>query len=447
MTVAEAAAPARTPVRIETGVAVLVDGAVDENLQRELDALERACRPVRIVRLSDELRWPDVLASNFIALARRPIQTLLSYASALPHPLAKMRAIHLDSTLSGVPVHGYAGSAGGHIARLLTRPTEEQQAARDQILELDWASLGATALGIQRLHVRPGSVIAELVMWCGAQRSEVVVKIQPPAPDDPRPANESARIEYETLGSLRANMTVQRDDITFSVPRPLLLDEPRFAVVMERAPGTPLDALIRSARRGGDTRTLDEPMRLAGEWLRHMQNATRANTDARALLRTLVAAGEEELASIAAADTEVRAQRERITRHLHALEARVAAAPMIVAGHHEDYWPGNVFIGERSVEVIDFEGSREGFPLEDAVYLISYLELMPFFAAKHRDRLRAAFLEGLLDGAPLDETAYELFHLLNTLRGLSRNVAGDARGFRARHVRRELRRILLRSIS
>ena len=123
----------------------------------------------------------------------------------------------------------------------------------------------------------------------------------------------------------------------------------------------------------------------------------------------------------------------------------MAEGPLPVVGHHEDFWPGNVFIGERSVEVIDFEGFREGLPLEDAVYLLSYLELLPLFG-RHYGRLRAAFLAGFLDGQPFDARAFELFRLLNTLKGLSRNLTDGTTGFRARYVRRKMRDIIRGSI-
>jgi aminoglycoside phosphotransferase (APT) family kinase protein len=444
MTVAELPAALRASrIPIQPGVAVLVDDSVDARLQRELDALEHQHRPVRVIRLSD-LRWPDVLATNVLSCVRQPASTLLAFARALRHPLAHMQSVHLDTVLGGTHTHAYAGARSARIARMLATRAPST-AGYDDITTLDWPTLGATALGVQRLDVRPGSIIGELVMWEGARRREVVVKIQPPGPNDPRPASESARMEYEILTALRETMTAEHDGITFTVPRALLLDEPRASVVMERAHGTPLDGLIRTARRGGDPRSLDKPVRLAGEWLRRMQASTRTDEDGRHLLTSLVLLGLDELDAIARADAEIRTRRDDVARHLRKLEERTAEGPLPVVGHHEDFWPGNVFIGEHSVEVIDFEGFREGLPLEDAVYLLSYLELLSLFG-RHSGRLRAAFLEGFLDGQPLDVHAFELFRLLNTLRGLSRNLAEGAGGFRARYVRRKMRQIILRSL-
>lgn len=444
MTVAEFPAALRASrIPIQSGVAVLVDDVVDARLQSELDALEQQHRPVRVIRLGD-LRWPDVLATNVLCFAREPVATLLGFVRALRHPLAHMQSIHLDSLLGGTHTHACAGARSTRIARMLATRAPST-AGYDDITSLDWPALGATALGVQRLDVRPGSIIGELVMWEGARHREVVVKIQPPGPNDPRPASESARIEYEILTALRASMTAEHDGITFTVPRALLLDEPRASVIMERAQGTPLDGLIRTARRGGDPHSLDRPVRLAGEWLRRMQTSTRTDEDGRHLLTSLVLLGLEELDVIAGADAEIRTRRDDVARHLRKLEERTADGPLPVVGHHEDFWPGNLFIGEQSVEVIDFEGFREGLPLEDAVYLLSYLELLPLFG-KHYGRLGAAFLEGFLDGQPIDEHAFELFRLLNTLRGLSRNLTEGAKGFRARYVRRKMRQIILRSI-
>ncbi|HEX8618823.1 MAG TPA: phosphotransferase [Thermoanaerobaculia bacterium] len=433
-------------VPIHPGVVVLVDDEVDPHLRTELESLERQYRPVHIIRLADALRWPDVLATNVLGMARNPGREMLGFIRRLRSPLAHMQARHLETLLGGANVHACTGARATRVSRLLPRtPEASNTAGYDDITSLDWASLGATALGVQRLKVRPGSIIGELVMWKGARRHEVVVKIQPPGPDDPRPAAESARMEYEILNALHQTMTAQHHGVTFSVPRPLLLDEERAAVIMERAHGTPLDALIRAARRGGDGRKLDEPVRLAGEWLRRMQESTRTDEDGRHLLTSLVLLGVEDLDLIAAADAEIRNHRDAIVRHLRHLEQQTAEGVLPVVGHHEDFWPGNVFVGDGRVEVIDFEGFREGLPLEDVVYLLSYLELLPLFS-RHKARLHTVFLEGFLDGRPLDTHGFELFRLLNTLRGLSRNLTGEATGIRARYVRKEMRRIILGSI-
>jgi hypothetical protein len=422
---------------------VLVDDEVDERLQHDLDALERQHRPVRVIRL-DDVRWPDVLATNVLCFVREPAATIVGFLRALRHPLARMQSTHIESILGGAEVHACAGTRAARVATLLAKPGSTDTTGYDDITNLDWSALGATALGVQRLNVRPGSIIGELVVWEGQRRREVVVKIQPPGPNDPRPASESARIEYEILTALRETMTAQHDGITFTVPRALLLDEPRASVIMERAHGSPLDGLIRAARRWGDPHTLDTPLRRTGEWLRRMQTSTRTDEDGRHLLTSLVLLGLAELDVIAGADPQVRERRDDVARHLRKLEARVADGPLPVVGHHEDFWPGNVFIGDHSVEVIDFEGFREGLPLEDAVYLLSYLELLPLFG-RHYARLRAAFLEGFLDGQPFDARAFELFRLLNTLRGLARNLTDGAAGFRARYVRKKLRKIILGS--
>ena len=445
MTVAELPPALRASrIPIQPGVAVLVDDTVDERLQGDLDALERQHRPVRVIRL-DDMRWPDVLVTNVLCFAREPVATLLGFLRSLRHPLARMQSTHIDSILGGAEVHACAGARSARVATLLAKPGSTDTTGYDDITNLDWASLGATALGVQRLNVRPGSIIGELVLWEGTRRREVVVKIQPPGPNDPRPASESARIEYEILTALRETMTAQHDGITFTVPRALLLDEPRASVIMERAHGSPLDGLIRAARRWGDPHTLDTPLRRTGEWLRRMQASTRTDEDGRHLLTSLILLGINDLDVIAGADPEIRARRDDVARHLRGLEERVAQGPLPVVGHHEDFWPGNVFIGEHSVEVIDFEGFREGLPLEDAVYLLSYLELLPLFG-RHYGRLRAAFLEGFLDGQPFDAQAFELFRLLNTLKGLSRNLTDGSTGFRARYVRRKMRDIILGSI-
>ncbi len=45
-----------------------------------------------------------------------------------------------------------------------------------------------------------------------------------------------------------------------------------------------------------------------------------------------------------------------------------------MTGVHGDFWPGNVFIADDLVEVIDFEGTREGLPYEDVAYFLVQLD-------------------------------------------------------------------------
>jgi Ser/Thr protein kinase RdoA (MazF antagonist) len=114
-----------------------------------------------------------------------------------------------------------------------------------------------------------------------------------------------------------------------------------------------------------------------------------------------------------------------------------------VAGHHGDLWAGNLFISDRSVEVIDFEGFRDGLPLEDVAYFLSYLELLPL-AAFDYPRMERAFLGGYLEDEQLDRRALELFKVMHAIRTLARMV--DRHSLHDRLVRRTLTKTVRRSV-
>ena len=252
---------------------------------------------------------------------------------------------------------------------------------------------------------------------------DVVIKEHRAEADLVRSSAVRARHEYDVLEMLARLLPA-----TLSVPRPLHLDE--GSLTMERSTGTPLDILLRDGKR--TKRALDfltPPMRAAGTWLRTMQNATHTNADPRDVLR----------AQVALATTHANGDTRIITR-LHDLESRLASRPLTVAGHHGDYWPGNVFIDGDRVRVIDFEGYREGLPLEDVAYFLIQLRLLLPRHPRLVAPLRTAFLEGY--GGIDDEDALTLFTLTKTLHLIARN-AGAKHMFLIRiWMRRTLRNIV-----
>jgi Ser/Thr protein kinase RdoA (MazF antagonist) len=253
----------------------------------------------------------------------------------------------------------------------------------------------------------------------------VVVKQHRAEADLVRSSAVRARHEYDVLAMLGRLLPAE-----FSVPRVLQLDEADGSLTMERSTGTPLDILMRDSKRTRRALELLTPqMRAAGAWLRTMQEATRSNADGREVLRAQV-----ELAIMHAQGDK------RILAGLRELHARVAARPLIVAGHHGDYWPGNVFIDGDRVRVIDFEGYREGLPLEDVAYFLIQLRLLLPRHARLVEPLRAAFLEGY--GGIDDQDALTLFTLTKTLHLIARN-AGAKHFFLIRiWMRRTLRNIV-----
>jgi Ser/Thr protein kinase RdoA (MazF antagonist) len=289
----------------------------------------------------------------------------------------------------------------------------------------------SAASAVSKVHERAGSIITEMVLDDGV---EVVVKKQRESPNDPRPASESARIEYEVLTALRRDMTATVDGILYTVPRALQLDESAASVMMTRAAGTPLDRIISAARRRRAMKALETPLRQAGRWLRIMQQSTRSEGDSGPILATLVDAALHDLNAV----PDLSGVRERVGALLKRM-----SGPFSVAGHHGDLWPGNLFMSGRSVEVIDFEGFRDGLPLEDAAYFLSYLELLPL-AMFDYPRMERAFLDGFLDGDPLDRRALELFKVMHAVRTLARMMT--RRSLRDRVVRRTLMKTILRSL-
>lgn len=254
---------------------------------------------------------------------------------------------------------------------------------------------------------------------------DVVVKQHREQADVVRSAAVRARHEYDVLTMLHRVMPAQ-----YSVPRALQLDEADGALTIERSTGTPLDVLLRDSKR--TSRALEflvEPFRGAGRWLREMQHATRTSADPRSVLG----------AQVALAVTHANGDATIVAR-LRELESRVGARAAVVAGPHGDYWPGNVFIDADHVRAIDFEGYREGLPLEDVAYFLVQLRLLLPRHARLVTPLRAAFLEGY--GPIEDEEALTLFTLTKTLHLVARN-AGAKHSFLIRWwMRRTLRNIV-----
>jgi Ser/Thr protein kinase RdoA (MazF antagonist) len=101
----------------------------------------------------------------------------------------------------------------------------------------------------------------------------------------------------------------------------------------------------------------------------------------------------------------------------------VATSP--VTGHHGDYWPGNVFIGDGRAEVIDFEGWRDGFPLEDVAYFLQQLDLLFPRSRAKLPELQQAFCSGYFERDRADRKAFELFTMTKALRSLAHGAGAQ----------------------
>jgi colanic acid/amylovoran biosynthesis glycosyltransferase len=297
-------------------------------------------------------------------------------------------------------------------------------------------------IGLRRRLERRDSVIAQLLVANGRAPHEVILKIHKSRPGESSPATERAQKEFDLLYALR-RMSVKGS----SVPRPLYLDTEGACLLMESCRGESLDTLIRTARLTRDVsrkRDLTSAVRRTGAWLRSFQESTPRKGDPALALKRLVDTAADHLdrcrggllpASVA---NTVRSQ-------LDALKMRLAPASLRLAGMHRDFWPGNVFVADEVVEVIDFEGADEGLPYEDVAYFVVQLE--QFFPGPLLQRqfkpLGAAFLKGYLhedDG--FDWTAYELCRIASALQILS-STPDSAGSLRERWRRRMLRGIIV----
>jgi glycosyltransferase involved in cell wall biosynthesis/aminoglycoside phosphotransferase (APT) family kinase protein len=300
-----------------------------------------------------------------------------------------------------------------NVADLLAE-IESHTGSSDAEAEALLARAGLTGAGVRRIHRRMDSLVIE-ALAPGPQ--DVVVKVQRSRPGESRPPRERARHEHEVLDLLHRLFA---SNPGFSVPRPLGLLEDEAAVVMERCSGSGLDEVIRRERSasGPEWEALAVALRRAGRWLRLFQGHTRSEGDA----------GPEALLARASADLAACRRTMRLPRSLEARLERLGGriGPAHLVGHHGDFWPGNLYVDQKCVQAIDFEGFREGLPCEDAAYFLVHLQ--PFFAwpglRGRGEQAAAAFLEGWLDGDALDQAALDLCLLAKALQVLAQGKEG-----------------------
>jgi colanic acid/amylovoran biosynthesis glycosyltransferase len=262
------------------------------------------------------------------------------------------------------------------------------------------ARAGLAEAGVRRVHRRTDSLVIE-ALAPGPQ--ELVVKAQRSRPGESRPPAERARHEHDVLARLHR----------FGAPRPLRFLEDEAAVVMERCSGEALDEIVRRHRasRGPLTAALQR----TGRWLRLFQSEARGG-DARAALDALLERAEADLDACRLPGRLARGVETRIR------ELGRSVDPADGVCQHGDFWPGNIYIDEERVQVIDFEGLRPGLPWEDPAYFL--VHLAPFFAwpGLHRRGKQAAasFLDGWLDGDALDRSGLDLCLIAKALQLLAR---------------------------
>ena len=414
-----AAGAARVEALEEEGQPVLLvclDRSTHEHRSLHADVLHEPLVSVGILgaALTQMVRAPAAVFRALLRIARDVPRPRLAAATLLRLPCALDLAKILRGRGIG-SVHG-ADALSTRIARIveacgaLTHPDLTD-------LPVDWTRVTSGPVALRWLARRINSIAAEVSLGDG---SRVVVKRQ----RDHAAGAATDRWAHETRVLSTLGQALQ--DAPYRVPRILLADEATTTVVMERARGTALDALFAAASSDERAQTrLHEGVRAAGAWLAAMQHATRRPIDGRAVLDEQVRVAMGDVAKLAEGDRVIRRQRTRITAALQALRDRVAARRLTVAGHHDDYWPGNIFFDGERVTVIDFESFRDGLPLEDAAFFLIRCDLLlRRFRVAFPD-LREHFLSGLSSGRPVDDDALRLFTLTKGLRALGKGIGED----------------------
>ena len=331
---------------------------------------------------------------------------------------------------------------------------QEVPPVADRLLSITWEPLKPAAFGVRQVHERRDSYVAEVAISDGSAKREVVVKQQRARPAESRKATDRARIEFQALTMLRERM---RDDMTetgravaYSVPKVLAFDEDSAALILESARGRSLEAIIREGRNRGPQNVHYIALQRAGIWLAKLQSFTRTeDDDGRHLLTAIVVLALRDLELAVFGDRELRPYRADIADKLRALESRVADKKFRVVARHGDYWPGNIYIDDNRVEVIDFEGFREGLPQEDVAQFLIHLDM--YFAypllSNMRRRLRTAFLDSYAAfGGELDDDALQLFTITTALQSLAR-VRRPTQGVLRNYWRRRvLRKVIRRNL-
>lgn len=230
--------------------------------------------------------------------------------------------------------------------------------------------------------------VFELIASRGEAASEIVLKKHVGRRGESRPPETRAADEYAVLMELRSAFG---QNGTLGFPEPLAAAQAKGIIILGRVRGRPMDELIRRAR--GDVRAAEDlalGARRAGEWLRKFQSVRAGDRSAaiEALVGRAVAA-----CSRAAAGLETRQR--ALRRSIDDLHGAMAQYGPPAVTHHGDFWPGNLFVGAESLDVIDFEGVRLGLPEEDLGYFFLHLEL--YLAFRRPDLIRR-IREGVLAG-------------------------------------------------
>jgi glycosyltransferase involved in cell wall biosynthesis len=260
--------------------------------------------------------------------------------------------------------------------------------------------LDRRAVGVRETLHRRDSHVMRVMAASGHITHDYILKSQLSRSGESQPRLARARHEYEKLVSLQDRFSSCNGG-EFGVPTPLDFVEKTGTLLMRPCVGESLDDLVRDARFSLDLRRrvrLIDSVRRSGSWLRLFQHLTPSEAPARPVMRSLSARAETDLASLERDVLSLRSSLEIRSRVVELSERTRFNAGNLV-GHHGDFWPGNVFVSAEKVQVIDFEGSREGHPFEDLAWFLLHLELFfsyPFARSFYAE-LENAFLNGYAD--------------------------------------------------
>ena len=409
--------------------------------------LERQGQPVTVVVIggprgvdapadADVVRLPmlspGIAASFAMRILREPgrlLRLALRHRTLLRLPLAvHVAQLVARRGIGEVRAEGPLATKVAAVVRELTGPTHADLSD----LPVDWQALSPgrdAPLGVRWIVRRINSIAAEVSV--GGRR--VVVKRQ----RSHRGGSAADRWAHE-LAVLRRLGDAMTDG-HLGVPQVLQADEAAALIVMERAPGVSLDAMFAERSDG-----LDAAIEGAGAWLAAMQRVSVSGQDGAALLDRIVGRAVEDAALLASKDGAFRRRQRAIVRGIERLRQSVAKRPLRVTGHHDDYWPGNIFFDGTRVSVIDFESFRDGFPLEDAAYFLLRAELLQRRFRVPLPDLAARFFIGY--GAPADDEALRLFTLTKGLRSLANGMGEDLPAPQRIWTRRTMRNALMRAL-
>lgn len=265
------------------------------------------------------------------------------------------------------------------------------------IRESGWEGFRGATVGLSRAHERRDSCVLEVLAADARGARRLVLKTQRSRTGESYPAPARARAEYTLLSRFRTERTPAWP--TCAVPQVLHLQSASATVLMEECRGESLDSLIRAGRAAPDPRrraALLEAVRGAGVWLRAFHGQNGVHRPAGPYLDAVLGRIERDLRACEERGVLSRRRARAVQARVDTLRWQLSASDLLVVGIHGDFWPGNIFVCEEAVEVIDFEGYRFGLPAEDAGYFMAHLAAC-FARPGLRARLEpvaAAFLEG-----------------------------------------------------